>query len=555
MYVISEFPRLSRSIVMALLINTLTLGSAGSVVAADSSDQALGWMSADCAASEGNLELVVDAAEVIYRQADESGQTACEEAVPPGDSRTIGEFDAVVVGANGRASLLRGPFLPFMVFGNSSVTVASDLETAGEPYPQLYLEEGAMWIGNPLQSTKDALTAVPEDVTPGTIEPGAIPEVVIRTDEGSLTGFGGSFFVYTSEGFTWLVVSGGAVEVTASGSTVSVPAGWQTWIEQGVPPQRPLPAARSVVDVQFQGSLPQIGTLTGDHLQDDRVFATCDVLAPSGMDLRFGPAIAQPVVDHIPADAEFTASYRASDVAWVFGEDNEARRGWAESSDLSCPFDPAFLPTSDDVDADAAPDIIDNCGGVTNPDQADSDFDGVGDACGVAPSSDSDGDAVLDDADNCPDVPNPGQENSDGDLEGDACESDFDGDAVPDQIDNCWDTYNPGQEDRDGDGVGDDCDMDATPPDSDDDGWPDDIDNCDQVPNPGQEDSDGNQIGDACEVAPPSDTDGDGWLDEFDNCRDTYNPGQEDSDGDQVGDDCDGDATPPAASGFSTLMG
>jgi hypothetical protein len=48
-------------------------------------------------------------------------------------------------------------------------------------------------------------------------------------------------------------------------------------------------------------------------------------------------------------------------------------------------------------------------------------------------------------ADNCPDDPNPDQADDDGDGVGDAC-------------DNCPQDPNPGQEDTDGDGIGDACD-------------------------------------------------------------------------------------------------
>ncbi len=183
----------------------------------------------------------------------------------------------------------------------------------------------------------------------------------------------------------------------------------------------------------------------------------------------------------------------------------------------------------EDYDEDGIPDSLDVCPEAYNPEQIDTDGDGMGDVC----DSDDDGDGVGDDADVCPAAYDPEQTDSDGDGAGDACDEDADGDWVADAEDNCPGLYNPDQEDLDGDMIGDLCDSDT-----DGDGIDNDLDNCAGSVNYDQSDIDGDGMGDVCD----GDDDGDGVGDDADVCPAAYDPEQTDSDGDGAGDACDEDA-------------
>ncbi|MEZ5506847.1 MAG: thrombospondin type 3 repeat-containing protein [Gammaproteobacteria bacterium] len=136
-----------------------------------------------------------------------------------------------------------------------------------------------------------------------------------------------------------------------------------------------------------------------------------------------------------------------------------------------------------DQDGDGVNDDIDNCPAVSNANQSDMDGDGQGDFCdtdidgdgiengsdtcpmdatNTCNGSDADGDGVNDDTDNCPSVYNPDQADSNGNGVGDACDAglrlDSDSDGFVDSED-AFPLNASEQNDADGDGVGDNSDV------------------------------------------------------------------------------------------------
>ncbi len=182
-------------------------------------------------------------------------------------------------------------------------------------------------------------------------------------------------------------------------------------------------------------------------------------------------------------------------------------------SDIANEYSVRFwtVANAENVDLDWVPYHMDNCPLVDNPQQTDTDADGLGDACDACledPDNDVDGDGVCGEVDNCPSDDNAAQTDTDGDGLGDACDpcpdnpaDDPDGDLFCGADDNCPEDANPDQADLDGDGQGDVCD--ACPADAANDGDFDgvcaDTDNCPEDANADQADLDGDGLGNVCD--------------------------------------------------------
>ena len=223
----------------------------------------------------------------------------------------------------------------------------------------------------------------------------------------------------------------------------------------------------------------------------------------------------------------------------LFSSGQPVSGGFVQVRGIALDAAPAAYPLAES-DGDMIGDSVDNCVNVSNVNQEDNEFDGLGDVC----DPDDDNDNSLDAADNCPTRFNDTQADQDSDGRGDVC-------------DNCPAISNPTQSDIDGDGFGDACDddedgdrvCDVAGETGDGPACTGGPDNCPSVPNLDQTNTDGpgslltpkDDLGDACDTDDDNDLvpDNQSNGDPLDNCPRHQNANQLDGDGDGDGNVCD----------------
>jgi hypothetical protein len=179
-------------------------------------------------------------------------QVGSQQPVPQGQNRGLTTGDKVDVSDDGEAQInFPADALVVNVFRTTSLQLTSSVDTNASGALQFRLLGGSVF---------------------NTVDPNKLASqlVSVTTEDGVvIQATGTKFFVYQDPqtDTAWTVVTQGQTKVSAQGTTVTVPQGYQTWVDKGQGPQGAVPASRAMVQNKF----PDIGTITGGRLTDGHV--------------------------------------------------------------------------------------------------------------------------------------------------------------------------------------------------------------------------------------------------------------------------------------------
>src|SRR6266545_216666 len=246
-------------------------------------------------------------------------QGSDEQQLNNGDTRQAGKGDSVNVDAGGEAWLHFPQALLVRVFRDSQILkFEGKADVTLAPIDRFFLEVGTIF-GAP----------DPNDI--------AKQKMTVDTQWATITDIGTRFLIHSDRQHqvTWVVVVDGAVQLTAGGVTVIVPAGWQSWVEPGRPPESAIPASRAVIGARF----PTVDFLTNSAMHDGEVLVSPQcMVAASGLNTRDGPQRSAQIVDVLQRGERFEALRRTSGATWLYGITPRGRWGWVGTSFVRCGY-------------------------------------------------------------------------------------------------------------------------------------------------------------------------------------------------------------------------
>lgn len=158
------------------------------------------------------------------------------------------------------------------------------------------------------------------------------------------------------------------------------------------------------------------GDTAGTSSTGDKTATGSDITSPNG-DTTGGETAADRVIKGIMSNPDMSDEDVADLIIAEIIKDLPPLKNGSDKEDED-------EEENNDKDGDSIENMYDNCENVSNPEQTDTDLDGLGDACDPNCSGDSDGDTVCDEMDNCPSDPNTDQTDIDEDGMGNVCDMD-----------------------------------------------------------------------------------------------------------------------------------
>src|SRR5207249_958426 len=157
-----------------------------------------------------------------------------------------------------------------------------------------------------------------------------------ETDGATIEALGTRFVLFrdAKRHHTWVIVMEGAVKLTTSAGSVTIPATFQSWAGDGQPPQPPVAASRSMIGARF----PAISVLTNRWTSDANVLVPNCVVVAGPLRIYLRPYVTSRVIGNLLQGQVFRPVARTSRSTWIVGATSwspdghqSSGQGWVEA--------------------------------------------------------------------------------------------------------------------------------------------------------------------------------------------------------------------------------